>query len=193
MLPGTGERTVPAARVGRPTATVKLDLEPELGSPPVVPPRPHRARLTRRGRWVIGLVFACSVGSVVGLLVADQVEQRDRYDRARATLRLTHDYIVTVEADLTALRHDVAVLDAQVGSDANALNQDSSQLQGAQSALSAAQNHVTQQATLITSLQACLGGVEQALNALSVGNKGRAIDQLDSVSSSCTSAAAASG
>lgn len=170
-----------------------LDLEPEVEPLSVVPSRPRRARLTRRGRWVIGLLVACVVSSALALLIADQVEQRDQYDHSQATLRVTHDYTATVSADLTALRHDVAVLDSQVGSDANAWNLDASQLEGAQSALAAAQTHVTQQATLITSLQSCLGGVEQALNALSVGNKNRALDLLDSVSSSCTSAAAAGG
>jgi gas vesicle protein len=142
---------------------------------------------------VIGVLVGCIVGAVLGPLIADQIEQRDRAEQSQASLRTTRDYVATVSADLTALRHDVAVLETQVGSDTTALTQDASQLQGAQSALASAQTHVTQQATLITTLQSCLGGVEQALNALSVGNKNRAIELLDSVSSSCTSAAAASG
>ena len=56
-----------------------------------------------------------------------------------------------------------------MGSDSTALSQDSSQLLGAQTALAAAQAHVTQQKSLITSLQTCLVGVERALNELAVG------------------------
>jgi hypothetical protein len=59
--------------------------------------------------------------------------------------------------------------------------------------LSAAQAHVTQQASLITSLQACLVGVEQALNELAVGNQASAIAALNAVSTSCTAAEASSG
>ena len=46
---------------------------------------------------------------------------------------------------------------------------------------------------MITSLQACLGGVEQALNALAVNDQLRAFALLESVSSSCTTAADSSG
>jgi hypothetical protein len=59
--------------------------------------------------------------------------------------------------------------------------------------LSAAQAHVTQQASLITSLQSCLVGVEQALNELAVGNQTSAIAALNGVSTSCTAAEASSG
>ena len=76
-----------------------------------------------------------------------------------------------------------SVLKTQVGNDTTALNQDAAQLLGAQTSLSAAQAHVTQQATLIGSLKACLGGVEQALNALAVDNQQQAIAALNSVSS----------
>ncbi len=72
-------------------------------------------------------------------------------------------------------------------------NQDASQLLGAQTSLAAAQTHVTQQASLITSLQTCLVGVEQALNALAVGKQAKAIAALNSVSTSCTAAEASSG
>ena len=74
---------------------------------------------------------------------------------------------------MAEVRRDLSVLKTQVGSDTTALNQDASQLLGAQTSLSAAQAHVTQQATLITSLQACLVGVEQALNELAIGKQGR--------------------
>ena len=94
---------------------------------------------------------------------------------------------------LEVLQRDLSVLKTQVGSDTTALNQDSSQLLGAQTSLSAAQAHVTQQASLITSLQTCLIGVEQALNELAVGKQSNAIAALNSVSSSCAAAEASSG
>ena len=94
---------------------------------------------------------------------------------------------------LQQLSRDLKALKTQVGSDTVALSQDSSQLLGAQTSLSAAQTHVTQQASLITSLQSCLVGVEQALNELAVGNQASAIAALNAVSASCTAAEVSSG
>ena len=96
--------------------------------------------------------------------------------------RITHQYTAVVSADLAALRHDLAVLNDAGGKRHDGAEPGRLAARGAQTALTAAQAHVTQQATLITSLQSCLGGVEQALNALSVGNQGRAIDLLNAVS-----------
>ena len=52
---------------------------------------------------------------------------------------------------------------------------------------------MTQQKAQIGSLQTCLGGVERALNALSVGGQDHAIEELQAVTSSCLSAAAGNG
>ena len=89
-------------------------------------------------------------------------------------------------AQLASLQRSLLALGNQVESDTTALNQDESQLKGAQTALSAAQVNVTQQSSMIMSLQTCLGGVEQALNALAVNDQLRAFALLESVSSSCT-------
>ena len=175
----------------RPAVTV--DLAPAVRPVLVEAPQRRRARLTRRGWWVIGATACSVVGAALGYLIVDQIQQRDQFGDSQTSLRITHQYATVVSSDLAALRHDLAVLKTQVGNDTTALNQDASQLEGAQTALTATQAHVSQQATLITSLQSCLGGVEQALNALSVGKQGRAIDLLNSVSTSCTAAAAASG
>ena len=97
-----------------------------------------------------------------------------------------------MSAQLDELSRDLSVLKTQVGSDTTALNQDAAQLLGAQTSLSAAQAHVTQQATLIGSLRACLGGVEQALKR-SPSTISQAIAALNSVSPQCTTAEASSG
>ena len=52
---------------------------------------------------------------------------------------------------------------------------------------------MTQQASLIGSLQTCLVGVEQALKQLAVGRQPNAIAALNAVSSSCTAAEESSG
>jgi hypothetical protein len=98
-----------------------------------------------------------------------------------------------VSRELATARTDLRLVTQQVGNDTTALAQDTSQLQGARSALSAAQAHVVAQASLLSSLHECLGGVEQALNALAVGNQSKAADALKWVSAPCSAAVSASG
>ncbi|HEX4434169.1 MAG TPA: hypothetical protein VH012_05030 [Acidimicrobiales bacterium] len=136
-----------------------------------------------------GVLFAAALG----WLLADQVSARHQFERTRSTLGVTQHRTHSVNAHLAELSRDVSVLKTQVGSDTTALNQDSAQLLGAQTSLSAAQAHVTRQASLITSLQTCLTGVERALNELSVGDQPGAITALNAVSASCSAAEAASG
>ena len=138
---------------------------------------------------MVGALFAAALG----YLIDDQVQARDQYDQAQSALGVTREQTSTVSADLATLHRNLDLLTAQVGSDTTALNQDASQLKGAQAALAAAQAHVSQQSSQIASLKTCLGGVERALNALSVGRKVRALAALQSVSASCSSAAASSG
>jgi hypothetical protein len=166
-----------------------LELE---GRPfPTEPPAPPR--LTHRARWVIGLGATALFLAALGYLIHDQVLTRAQYDRAHTSLGVTQQQTHTVSAQLREVARDLKDLKTQVGSDNTALSQDSAQLLGAQTSLSAAQAHVTQQASLIGSLQACLVGVEQALNELAVGSQASAIAALNAVSTSCTAAEASSG
>ncbi len=166
---------------------LEVDRRPFLTEPP------PRRRLARRARWAIALAAGVVLVLALALLITDQVRARDRYGHAHAALRVTQRTTRMVSAQLAEARRDLTVLKTQVGSDTTALNQDSSQLLGAQTSLAAAQAHVTQQASLITSLQTCVVGVEQALNALALNNQSGAIDALNAVSSSCTTAEASSG
>jgi hypothetical protein len=172
--------------------------EPAAGPVPSGPPGPRRGarrriRLSSRARRVGGLLLVTSVVVVVGLLVADQIDQRQQFDRTQASLHLTRQHVASVSEQLSAVRRQLKLVSTQVGNDTTAAAQDASQLEGARSALAAAEAHVTQQVSLISSLQTCLGGVERALNALAVGKIGRAASALDRVSSSCSAAATASG
>jgi len=144
----------------------------------------------RRRRWVVSVVTAVLVAAALGYLIDDQLQARHRYDRAHASLGVTRHQTGTISTQLAGLRRNLGLLTSQVGSDTTALNQDVSQLQGAQAALAAAEAHVSQQSSQITALRTCLGGVERSLNALAVDKQARAIAALQSVSSSCSKAAA---
>jgi hypothetical protein len=165
----------------------------ELDSRPFDREPVRQRRLSRRAKWVLGLGAGALFAAALGSLLADQVNAHHQYQRTHTALGVTQLQTHTVSAQLQELTRGLGVLKTQVGSDTTALSQDSSQLLGAQTSLSAAQAHVTQQASLIASLQSCLVGVEQALNELAVGNRASAIAALNAVSASCTSAEASSG
>ncbi len=165
----------------------------ELESRPI-PREPLRPpRRSRGARWVLGLGAGALFAAALGYLLVDQVQARAQYGRTLTSLSITQHRTRTVSAQLQQLSRDLKVLKTQVGSDTTALSQDSLQLLGAQTSLSAAQTHVTQQASLITSLQSCLVGVERALNELAIGNQPNAIAALNAVSASCAAAEVSGG
>jgi hypothetical protein len=162
----------------------------EFYTPPRIESRPRRRR-----RWVVLVVVASVtvVGAALGSLLLDAAHVNHRYDHDRHVLAATRGTTALVSRELTTARIDLRLVTQQVGSDRTALAQDTSQLEGARSALSAAQAHVFEQASLLNSLHDCLGGVEQALNALAVGNQGKAADALKWVAAPCSTAVNASG
>lgn len=160
---------------------------PALGSSLPRPPA------QRRKRWVAIVAGVAVVAACLGYLLINAAQTNARYDRALHTLGTTRATTRVVSRDLAKARFDLRLVTQQVGSDTTALSQDTSQLEGAESALGAAQAHVAQQASLLTALHTCLGGVEQALNALAVGSQGKAAASLNSVSGSCSAAVNASG
>ncbi len=153
----------------------------------------RRSPLSHRGRWAVAIVAGALFTAALGYLIADHVQAHDQFDQAQMSLGVTRHQTDAVSARLADLRRNLELLTTQVGIDSTALSQDASQLRAAQTALAADDAHVSQQASQITALQTCLGGVEQALNALSVDNLSRAVAALASVSSSCSAAAASSG
>jgi hypothetical protein len=149
-----------------------------------------RRRTSWRTRLILVIVAGALFASTLGYLIDDQVSEQEHFDRARTSLVITRHRTANVAHDLAMLRHDVAVLMVQVGSATTTWGQDTTQLKAAQFALAVVQDDVSQQGSRIGALHTCLGGVQQALNALAVSNQATAISALNSVASSC---AAASG
>jgi hypothetical protein len=160
---------------------------------PALDSAPPRDGPRTRRRWVTALACTALVGSALGYLLFDATQANHHYDRARFTLGVTRTTTGVVSQDLGDARSGLKLVTQQVSDDTTTLAQDSSELEGTRTALSAAQAHVIAQAALLSSLHACLGGVEQALNALAVGSQARAVDALHSVSASCAAAVNASG
>ena len=162
-------------------------------APLSAPPRAEPSRPAWGRRWPVLVASVVLLGGIVGALLLDAAQTNHRYDHTRHVLAVTRGTTSVVSRELAAARRDLRLVTEQVGSDSTALVQDTSQLQGARSALSAAQAHVYEQASLLNSLHSCLGGVEQALNALAVGNQSKAADALKWVSTPCSAAVNASG
>lgn len=159
------------------------------GARPRVRPAHRRQRRSRVGT-VLGA--AAAVG-LLASLIGNELQANARFDTAHRSLLATRYGIDLVEASLAGARGELAAVDGQVGAATVALQQDSAELQAARSALTDAQAHVWQQTSTIGALNTCLGGVEQALNALSVDDQGHAIAALQAVASSCGQVTASRG
>jgi len=132
-------------------------------------------------------------------VIVNEVHTNTRFDQARSSLEVTLQHVAHVSADLIAIRHRLGLtngqLDANSASLANDISQlrtarkamaeDASQLHAARKLLASAQTHVADQTSTIGDLQACLGGVDQALNASAVDDQRSTINALQAVSASC--------
>ena len=156
------------------------------------PPLPGRALRRPAGRVgrIIGVTVVTLCIAALGYVLSDAVEANSTYDRAHSALTTTERQNKSVSGEFSQSRATLALLSARVANDSAAATQDANQLKAAQAELTALLEHVTQQTALIGSLQTCLGGVERALNALSVGRPDQVIAALQAVKSSCSAAGA---
>jgi hypothetical protein len=156
------------------------------------PPLPGRAprRPARRVGRIMGVAVVVLCIAALGYVVSDAIQANSTYDRTHSALTTTQRQKNSVSGELAQLRATLALLSARVANDSAAATQDANQVKAAQAELTALLEHVTQQTALIDSLQTCLGGVERALNALSVGRPDQVIVALQAVKSSCGAAGA---
>jgi hypothetical protein len=161
--------------------------------PGIAMPALSGARRRTRRRWYWAAVAVILFGGLLACVIGNEVQASSRYDTAHTSLDATDFGIDLVVSDLTGARHQLGTIDAQVSSATIALTQDAAELKAAQTALASAQSQVAQQTTMISALHVCLGGVEQALTALSVNDRTHAIAALTAVSSSCDQVSGSSG
>jgi hypothetical protein len=162
------------------------DGETDIPRAPTGPPLRNR-------RWIIAIVALAFFAAGLGYVTGNEVQANTQFDQGHASLNVTRHHISVVLGDLATVRHDLDVVNGQVDQDAVALSRDTAQLKKLQADLVNAQSNVSLQSQAISDLQTCLSGVEQALNALAVNDKGRAINALNAVSASCTNAVSANG
>jgi hypothetical protein len=171
-----------------PSSGGMLDSQVRERSPSPAERAPARPGRRRWARVASLLAAGALLGAVLGFLISDHVDQDRHFDRLHASLSKTRDDASAVAANLTALRHAIAVIRSEVTRDSATWSQDTEELKAAYAALVLTQADVSQQSTLIESLHTCLGGVRQALNSLAINDHVGAISSLDSVASSCSTA-----
>ncbi len=152
------------------------------------PPPPTRWRA-----WLLGLTLVALLATGLGYVVANEVQANTQFDQAHASLIVTRHRADRVLRNLNSVRRDLTTVNRWVGVDTVALAKDTARLKGVQTVLAQAQANVSQQGATIGDLQTCLGGIEQSLNALSVGDLNSAISALQDVSGACRTVAASSG
>jgi hypothetical protein len=153
-------------------------------APIAVPP----AVRTRRWNRIAGACLVVAFGVTLSYVVGNETQANTQSDQSHQALSSTRHQIGVATRDLTEVRRNLATVDGQVTVDAATLSGDASNLAGAKSALVAAQADVARQASTEIALHGCLGGIEQALNALALGDQTRAINALTAVSASCKAA-----
>jgi hypothetical protein len=153
---------------------------------------PERPRSGRRN-WTLGLVLFALTVAGLGYVIGNEVQVNTQFDQSHAALYLTRARLDLTVSDLSSVRRNLESVNGLVRTDAAQLAKDTSRLEGARAALTQAQSDVSQQGATITGLQTCLGGVEQSLNALAVGDLNNAINQLRGVATPCENVSAFSG
>jgi septal ring factor EnvC (AmiA/AmiB activator) len=139
----------------------------------------------RRRPWVPITLAALVLAAVLVFIAGNERQANTQFDQAR-------DRIAAAEAELTEVRNNLRFLRVQISVSERALSDDTTLLQGVRAALAQAQTDASNKSSYIVSLKTCQGGVQQAVNALSVGDESHAVAALTAVSTACQSAATSS-
>jgi hypothetical protein len=107
-------------------------------------PAPHYRR------WVVGIVAFALFAATLGYLTGNEVQANTQFDETHASLNVTRHHNSVVLADLAAVRHDLTVVDSQVGQSTIALSRDTTQLEDVQAALTNAVADVSHQSQTIS-------------------------------------------
>ncbi len=147
--------------------------------------RSRRGRVHRRRRLAVAYAVA------VGLLAAGAAVAFG----ARAQLRGTDTQVAAVQGRLQGTlerarraQADLTLVTAQSTAAAGTLATETSQLAAVETQLASTEANVYANGISIDNLDACLAGVEQALNQISLGDQHGAAVSLDGVAASCRAA-----
>jgi uncharacterized protein HemX len=160
----------------------------ETGSDESRPVPPGARPRAGRRRWMAVALLLLVAAAAIGVMAGNEVQANSRFDQAHRSLVATRAGTGVVDARLAAARADLATLDGQVSADSAVLAADTSTLDSALVELAESRESVANQSTAIGDLHTCLGGVEKALNALSLNDQAHAVAALQAVATACTAA-----
>jgi hypothetical protein len=152
------------------------------------PTPPSLSRRRRQGR---ALRVACLVILLGGgtYLTANERQANTQTDQAHATTAQVNHRTAIALRELATVRGQLAVHEDAVTAASFTISTDTIELQTVASALATARADAATQAADITNLATCQNGVQQALNALSVGDQIHALAALSTVTTACQSVA----
>ena len=182
----------PAAAVATADPERRQERPREAGPTAAAPPKPARP-VNRVVRHRVRVAAATAVLALVVFLVVSGTQAHQQLGRssrdfaaARAQERLTLAGLARTEARLAA------VLGQSVSTERN-LGSVTGQLADERNQLVQQQKNLFVQGVSISALDACLGGVEAALNQVALNDQQGAATTLQGVSSSCQTAGASVG
>ncbi len=143
---------------------------------------PHRRRW---GRWLL----AATVTLCAALLAAAVWTDVAAHTRARteeAALADANKHLAALRHDVAVTRYVSAVTTAKRGALQASIATTIGQLATTNSALSTTTVHAFLQGANISTLQTCLGGVQNALGQITAGNNDQAAKDISAVSGPCT-------
>jgi chromosome segregation ATPase len=156
-------------------------------------PDPTRTKPARRRTWLIRIAGLAACALALGFLIGNEMQTNTQYGNAQAALSRTQRHKIDILSELAAVKQNLRLVHGQLEQTSTSLTNDTAQLREVQTTLANAQSNVSSQQSTITALHSCLGGVEQSLNALAVGDQNSADNALVAVSANCKSAVTADG
>jgi chromosome segregation ATPase len=156
-------------------------------------PDPTRTKPARRRTWLIRIAGLAACALALGFLIGNEIQTNTQYGNAQAALSRTQRHKIDILSELAAVKQNLRLVHGQLEQTSTSLTNDTAQLREVQTTLANAQSNVSSQQSTITALHSCLGGVEQSLNALAVGDQNSADNALVAVSANCKSAVTADG
>jgi len=164
---------------------------PQRGAAPDAPgPRPRETPpRRRRRRLVLVVVPAVLVGSaVLAAAVRSDLQVRSELRQARSSLSTTRTRLTSTLENLSAVKTSLTATTTQGETLRVALDITAWELAGARANLTTTQSSLSNADTGIVTLNTCLGGVEKALNQISVGDQSGAVGSISAVAGSCQAA-----
>jgi hypothetical protein len=153
----------------------------------------HLVGRRRHRRWPLAVLAVVAFGVSCAYVAGNETQATTQFDRAHHVLTTTTHRTGVTARQLSLVRRNLAVLDGQITVSKRALAGDAAQLQSVNAALARARADDSQQASYIDNLKVCQSGVQQALNALAVGDQGLALAALSQVSAACGNVASSDG